>query len=64
MSEGLKLILESLEFLINEIIKLKLEKLKLIKQIPKNQILFHYTDLEGLKNIIDNNSFFLVIRPS
>jgi hypothetical protein len=58
MSEGLKLILESLEFLINEIIKLKLEKLKLIKQIPKNQILFHYTDLEGLKNIIDNNSFF------
>ncbi|WP_298138237.1 DUF2971 domain-containing protein [Flavobacterium sp.] len=58
MSEGLKLILESLEISINEIIKTKLEDLRLIKQIPKNQILFHYTDLEGLKNIIENKSFF------
>jgi hypothetical protein len=58
MSEGLKLILESLEFSISDIIKSELENLKLIKQVPKNQTLFHYTDLEGLKNIIDNKSFF------
>jgi hypothetical protein len=58
MQEGLPFILNIFEISLDEIIKLKLESLKLIKPVAKNQLLYHYTNLEGLQKIIENNSFF------
>ena len=58
MLEGLPLILNRLEISLDEKIGSILVETKLIKPTPKNQLIYHYTNLEGLKKIVESKTLY------